>query len=391
MQRVTVGFVPSPAPWERPFAERVADLAGRRHRVVFLYETPDSSTFRYRCHNPIVALARETDDVAAAWFREAEIPALVARGARIDVLVICRVRYTARLADLAGRVRRSGGRVLFDIDDLIFVPDLVPLVVHTLGETADSDAQWDHWFGHTARMAAALGLADGATTTTSALAAELAAARPVPVTVLPNRLAIEQEALSRRILAEKTAFGYRRDGRIHLGYFSGTPSHERDFAIAAPALAAALDADPRLVLRVAGFLTGLGALERHADRIERLPLMDFLTLQVRTAEVEIALAPLQQNRFTACKSPLKWFEPAAVGTVVVASPGSTVAAEIEDGVTGFVAHADDWADAIRRAVATLDGDGAAYRTIAAAAADAAYARYGATGIAAGLRAAYLGA
>lgn len=390
MQLVGAGVVPTVPPWERPFPERIADLARRPRRVAFVYETPDASTFRYRCHNPISAFARETDDVAAAWFREAEIPALVARGTRLDALVICRVRYTARLADLAGRVRRAGGRVVFDVDDLIFVPDLVPLLVHTLGETADSDAQWDHWFGHTARLSAAFGLADRATTTTAALAAELAAARGVPVTVLPNRLAIEQEAISRRLLAAKVASGYRRDDRIHLGYFSGTPSHERDFAIVAPALAALFDADPRLVLRIAGFLSGLGPLTRHADRIERLPLVDFLTLQVRTAEVEIALAPLQQNRFTVCKSSLKWFEPAAVGTLVVASPGSTVAAEIEDGVTGFIADGDDWVDGLRRAIATLDGDGAAYRAIAGTAAEAAYARYGATGTADALRAAFLG-
>ncbi|MFO1540856.1 MAG: glycosyltransferase [Chloroflexota bacterium] len=390
MHLLGFGALPAGARWERPVAERIADLTRRPRRVAFLYENPDTSTFRYRCHNPIGALNRETDDIAAAWFREAEIPALVARGTRLDALVICRVRYTARLADLAGRVRRAGGRVVFDIDDLVFVPDLVPLVVHTLAETADSDAQWDHWFAHAGRLAASHALADRATTTTAALATELAAAHPVPVAILPNRLAIEEEAISRRLLATKAASGARRDGRIHLGYFSGTPSHERDFAIAAPALAAALDADPRLVLRVAGFLRDLGPLAPHAARIERLALMEPGTLQVRTAEVEIALAPLQQNRFTACKSALKWFEPAAVGTVVVASPGSTVAAEIEDGVTGFVAHADDWADALRRAIATLDGDGAAYRAIAGAAADAAYARYGATGTADALRSAYLG-
>ena len=62
-------------PWRRSLEDRLAALLRpAAHRVAYLYELPDTSTFRYRCYNMVQALEGE-DDIAAAWFARADIPA----------------------------------------------------------------------------------------------------------------------------------------------------------------------------------------------------------------------------------------------------------------------------------------------------------------------------
>ena len=78
--------------------------------------------------------------------------------------------------------------------------------------------------------------------------------------------------------------------------------------------------------------------------------MDFLELQRSIAEVEVNIAPLQHHPFTSCKSELKYFEAAAVGTWTVASATPAFADAIDDGRTGRLARAHEWDDALAEAV-----------------------------------------
>jgi hypothetical protein len=55
------------------------------------------------------------------------------------------------------------------------------------------------------------------------------------------------------------------------------------------------------------------------DRIEVVPLQDFINLQRSIVEVEIHIAPLQDNVFTNCKSDLKFFDAAICGILTLAS------------------------------------------------------------------------
>jgi SAM-dependent methyltransferase len=160
--------------------------------------------------------------------------------------------------------------------------------------------------------------------------------------VIPNFLNEEQISLSRQIFELKAESGFAHDGRIHLGYFSGTPTHNKDFEIIAGPLARAMDRDPRLILRVVGFLDLKGALQEHRSRVEFHPLQDFLNLQRLIGSTEINLVPLQDNIFSNCKSELKYFEAGIVGTVTLASPTFTLRNAIRDGDNGFLANAYEW-------------------------------------------------
>ena len=150
---------------------------------------------------------------------------------------------------------------------------------------------------------------------------------------------------------------------MHIGYFSGSPSHARDFRVAAPAIARLLKRDRRVTLRIVGFLELGDEFSGLADQIQLFALHDFMNLQRLIAEVEINIAPLQDNVFTNSKSELKFFEAGICGTPTVATPTFTFRNAIRDGDNGFLALAHEWDDALRRAVALVD-DIEAYKSLA---------------------------
>ena len=83
--------------------------------------------------------------------------------------------------------------------------------------------------------------------------------------------------------------------------------------------------------------------------------------------------PLQHNLFTNCKSELKYFEAAAIGTATIASPTFAFRHAIEDGVNGWLATAPYWEERIGAALA--DWRRGWYREIAEAAVRHAWATY----------------
>jgi glycosyltransferase involved in cell wall biosynthesis len=232
-----------------------------------------------------------------------------------------------------------------------------------------NDAAWQFWFGEISRIGIAMLLCDGVVVTNLYLAARAEAFLGKPAHIIPNYLNREQMELCDHIWCAKGQSNWARDNRIHLGYFSGSPSHNRDFALIAGPLARLMDEDERLTLRVVGFLDGLGPeLQRHCARIETVPLQDFLNLQRQIGQVEINLVPLQDNIFTNCKSELKWFEAAAVGAVTVAAPTYTYRHTIEHGRNGWLAPAYAWEDVLREVIRC--GEGCWRRVAARARADA---------------------
>lgn len=326
-------------------------------RAAYFYEQPDTSTFRYRVYNPAKSLAAAGDSApSCAWFTKVELDRMDRVLDRCDVLVLCRTRYTDRIARLIEMARTRGRRVLFDSDDLVFDTRYAHLILDTLGHDLTDMAIWDDWFAYVGRMAATFQLCDGAVTTNPLLASRArdAFGDDRPVSVIPNYFEPAQQALSAEIWRAKESSGWARNGLITIGYFSGTPTHNKDFALVEGPLARLMDEDDRIRLRLVGFLDPGGALHRHAARIERFPLQDHMNLQRILGQVEVNIVPLQDNVFTNCKSELKWFEAAVVGTLTVATPTYTYGRAIEQGRTGWLVESQGWLSALQRVVSGLD-------------------------------------
>jgi glycosyltransferase involved in cell wall biosynthesis len=339
-------------PWTAGFAERRLALLEGSPRIAYYYALPDTSIFRYRVFNMIEALGHMESEASASWLTAEDEDHAIELIDDIDVLVVCRALYAPQIGAMIARAKALGKRVLFDIDDLVFDDRYTHLIVETLDQPVD-EAGLQLWFGRISRCGATLRLCDGVVTTNDFLAERVRQFVDLPTWVVPNFLNAAQLELSARIRRAKGHGGTVWTDRVYLGYFSGTPTHNRDFAVVEPAVERLLEEDPRIKLRIVGFPPQSERLERYGDRIETLPLQDFLNLQLAIGEVDINLVPLRDNVFTNCKSDLKYFEAAIAGTVTVATPTYTFDASITDGVNGFTARSDEWYAVLRETIDRL--------------------------------------
>jgi len=340
---VTTRHHPYTDPWPSPARQRLHELSLGQCRVVYFYDTPDTSTFRYRAYNMVQALNRygDTAQVSAAYLCAADAPLIDEFLAATHVLVFCRSKYSEITSRILAMARRGGVRVLFDVDDLIFDTRYTHLITQTLGQDMSSEEAWDVWFAYASRIGTLMRMCDGAITTNRLLADRVEDFAQIPAQIVPNFLNDEQLRVSAKIRARKATLSTGQ-GRLRLGYFSGTPTHSRDFHVIAGTLAEMLDRHPHVHVSVVGFVPSEGIPERHRKRIDVIPLQDFVNLQELISRVDLNLVPLQDNIFTNCKSELKYFEAGVVCTPTMASPTYTYRAAIEDGVNGFLVNAQEW-------------------------------------------------
>jgi glycosyltransferase involved in cell wall biosynthesis len=343
------------APWLLPLQDRLRTLARGKRRVAYFYEIADDSTFRYRVYNMAQVLNEGGGDVSAAYFFLNDLHRLDEIADLADLLVICRTRYDQRVNHLIAAFRNRRKKVMYDTDDLVFNLDYVHLLIKTLDVDVTDQALWNHWFAYLGRLGATLKLCDAVITTNDFLAAQIQEFSGLPVTIVPNFMNREQLDLSDRIFEAKQ--GLKPDGNeyIHFGYFSGSPSHNRDFALVAPSLESALEEDPRLAVVVVGYIEAGPGLKRFGNRVTRFPFTDYVNLQRLIGSVEFNLMPLQHNVFTHSKSELKYFEAAVVGTQSIASPTYTYERAIRHGDNGYLAQSHQWLSVIRQALGEIDG------------------------------------
>jgi glycosyltransferase involved in cell wall biosynthesis len=255
------------------------------------------ASFIYRCENLGLALRRLGHRVTFAHLHSLLLPR------RFDVVVFMRPIASNVYAHVVKRLRRARAVLLGDFDDLLFDPQFAPFrpaVVNDPGAEARVRGQFE-------RHAEAVRALDGIVVSTEELAHRFRPAHPpIRCTVIPN--APHHAWLS----LPRAAPG----GPRAITYFSGTRTHDRDFALATGALERLLARRDDLVLRVVGPVTlppGFPPVERH----DRVPFARYAQL---VRESYVNLAPLEDTPFNRCKSAVKVLEAGVLGIPTVASP-----------------------------------------------------------------------
>ncbi len=360
-------------PWQQTWAKRYTQLCQKSTRIAYYYERANNSTFRYRAYN-MAQVLNETpgSDISASYFFEADQDKFHHIAEQADLLVICRTHYSPTLQRLALLFKAKGKPVLFDIDDLVFDTRYTHLLINSLNLDADDNGVLIGWFADSARMGESLRLCDGAITTNDFLAQKIAAFHDVPVAVIPNFMNKEQLTISEALYAQKRANGFRRSGDIHIGYFSGSPSHALDLAVMEEGLCEILASRADVKLVMVGYIEPSAALRPFKRQIIYHGFQNFIALQQIIASVEINLMPLQINSFTNCKSELKYFEAAITGTISLASPSHNYLRAIQHGYNGYIAQGHEWGAQLAQAIKLLG----AYEDMATRAHDHSLEQYG---------------
>lgn len=335
--------------WSQAILSQLADVGAapvsRPRRILFLSAAPANVGHVYRVDHPVAAL--NARGWQASWL-PLDDPGVPERLDGVDTAVVFRARRTAAFDTLRETCRARGVPLVYDVDDLIFEPEVMAagFFAH-LDDLPDSDRQ--RWLTEAASCREALTACDAAVLTTPPLAAA-AGRHCARVVVLPNCLDPTLTGLA------DAACGVPKpsalDGRLRFGFASGTPTHRRDFAVVAAALARLFDRRPEPLLVIVGAhdVAAHPELARHAARIETrcgVPLRD---LFVEVARFDVNLAPLELgNPFCEAKSAVRCLAAAAVGVPTVATPTVPLCDAILPGATGLLAADEEaWEHALDR-------------------------------------------
>ncbi len=258
------------------------------------------------------------------------------------MVVLYRVPATVAILELIEACHGAGIPVAFDVDDLIFDPD-VRDQIPALRLLPPDEAEL--WMQGVARYRTTLEACDAFIGSTDLLVGRAHELTGLPAHAFDNGVGLELARAADAELARP-----RRPGPPRIGYLSGTTTHDDDWRFVEPAVIEVLDRRPAVELWLGGHLPLTPSLERFADRVVRTPFRHWLELPGVLRDLDVNLAPLEPDAvFNQAKSAIKWLEAALVATPTVASPTDPFRQAITDGVDGRLAETrQEW-------VAALDG------------------------------------
>jgi hypothetical protein len=227
---------------------------------------------------------------------------------RFDWVVFHRPKANWRFRLVHAWLRRRGIGMSADFDDLVFDPAFANHSPGVVNDLVGLPATITNFRLHQAALSAF-----SAVTVSTAPLAEAVTAHngEAAVMVLPN--AVHWSWLSMPALNVPSGAA-----RPVISYLPGTRSHDKDFALLAPALAGVLARHPEVLLSVTGPLNfSLPARPQQIEHHEKLPFSRF---HEQFSGVTVNLSPLEETPFTRCKSALKVIEGAFWSVPTICSP-----------------------------------------------------------------------
>lgn len=304
-----------------------------KQKVLYIVEDTKSPQFRYRVSNLAEALNKskrwEVEWTTKDKIRECNLN-------QYEFVVI--LRQTAKDGTLSGfikQVQKLNKKVLFDLDDLIFdYRDLAKLMNGT------NSKNFCYWIGYIWGIRRIAKVVDGFITTSDFLAKQLERSFGKKSVVIPNSLNDRQVEISKEVLKQKKHDGFR------IGYFSGSPTHMRDFGMVEEEIRKFLCKYEDAILEIVGYMKLSKKMDEMVKnkKIILKDLMNYEKLLREQATVDVNVAPLFINDFTNAKSELKFFEAGIVETVTIASPTDIYKKVITDGKNGLLAKPGEWFD-----------------------------------------------
>jgi hypothetical protein len=302
-------------------------------RVLFVSGSPGAATLRYRVRLAEEALRTAGIETAAVHHRA---PHLQSWAAGADVVTVYRCGASERVLRMLESCAEQGIATSYDIDDRVFLPqhlDDIPFVsdlspVDRMNFEVNSRSN--------GLMVPAVARTSSSTTP---LAHELASLHSdgADATVLPNGVGLVTAAA-----AAATNRDRPRGARVRIGYFSGSATHDADWAQAEPALLEVFRTHPETELWLVGSVAVSPAWNAFGSRVTRIGPLPWTDLPELIAAIDINLAPLEVSPFTEAKSAIKWLEAALVGTPTVATATQPFRDAITDGAGVLVPAGGDW-------------------------------------------------
>jgi glycosyltransferase involved in cell wall biosynthesis len=326
----------------REFRKHLPDPS--RFKVLFVVGCVEGESKRYRVSNIQEQLALLGVETATIY--EVDITERLDWMVTFDIMVLMRTAASPMIRRLIKLCGNLDIPTVFDVDDYVFEPEIVRYVDGIRGWSGiDKEyyVQGVRWFRET------LELCDYFVAPTDYLAAR-AAELGKQTFVIRNGLNERQLQLSEEAVVKEKS----HKSVVRIGYLSGTPTHQKDFEVAIPALLSIMQEFPEVELSIQGYLDLDDRFEEFRDRVEQRPFVGWEELPNHVARLDINIAPLEiGNPFCEAKSELKYFEPALLKIPTVASATDAFRFAITNGENGFLAETEaDWYESLKKLVAS---------------------------------------
>ena len=300
--------------------------------AIYLVENDKATQFRYRVYN-VVRATSDGKAWQAVYFFNDELATASEFSELASLVVIERQAAKGRkVLRFIDNVKRYGGRVVLDIDDLVFDYRKLGLLMR-----ATNNFNMVYWLMYVRGVRKIALKVDGFIATNDFLGQKLEACFKKPYAVIRNSLNQEQVEVSKKFLGDKHR-------EFTIGYFSGSPTHTRDFKMVEPELLKFLREHDDARVEVVGYMQISGEAIKMIEegRIGIFRPVDYLKLQELIARVNVSIAPLVLNDFTNCKSELKFFEAAVAETAVIASPNYSYNQAMKNKEIGYLRKPGEW-------------------------------------------------
>ncbi len=234
--------------------------------------------------------------------------------------------------------RRLRLPILYDIDDPLFSVSCYATYENMKGI---DPGLWQHFLNEAPGYAAVMNMADAVSLSTPVLAEEAALHTAAPCFVRRNfadHLTLKDGARAAAKVGEST-----EDAPFRLVFASGSNGHEEDFDVIREDVVAFLKRDPRRRLRILGRFDEKRLPAELSGQIETYAFLDYDKYLVKLAESDLAVMPLTDDRFNACKSGVRVIDAASVGVPSLVGQVGDLKHVVSEGVSGHVIpRSGDW-------------------------------------------------
>lgn len=283
----------------------------------------------------------------------ADSPFLLKYADSFKVFIFHRVAYTKKIQKFIEKIKQQKKEIIFDTDDLLYDAEFIKSTDYFKNINVLEKKLYENGLGSEIVNDPYV---KTCTTATSFLAEKLRE-KNKKVFVVQNKLSQEDVAIASMVIRQKSSVTNDKlpvtiGKNIRIGYFSGTLSHNKDFATITDALMRVMEKHENVELVLVGPLDTDNILNRFNNRTTFLPYVPREDHFENLASVDINLAPLVlDDPYCEAKSELKFFEAAIVGVPTVAVANRTFSEAISDGVDGFLAKdTDEWVSKLEKLI-----------------------------------------
>ena len=303
---------------------------------------------RYRAHH--VAEELQINGITASVTIQ-DNPLLATYAEKFKVFIFHRTLFTPSVSKLIDNIKKQEKEIIFETDDLVYDPQYLKHMDYFKVMNSLERKLYENGVGGEILNDPYVKVC---TTTTTFLAEKLRALGK-KVFIVPNKLCkrdveiVENLQLTTYNLQQKTE---NVSDTIKIGYFSGTLSHNKDFATVTDALMIIMEKYANVELYLVGPLDIESRLNVYKDRIKQLPYVPREKHFANIASADINIAPLEiGNPFCESKSELKFFEAGIVNVSSICAATQPFVESIEDGVDGFVANGtEEWVEKLEKLI-----------------------------------------